>query len=390
MKNIKFFNRIVIAAVAAMMAGCAEEYQAGPLGHDDGIAPGPVSNVTVKNTPGGAVLRYELPKDIDLQYVKAVLSNTQGKEISVSSSCYVDSLVIEGLGNTDEYNVRLYSVDNFEHHSSPVNVAIQPLTPPVVTVFESLDPKFGFGGFEIAFENASRANIGLYIDMKNATGEFEYAGSAHTNLRGGSINIRGLDTITTVYAIFVRDRFNNYSDTMYMTGRPLFEKSLPKGPMYNAANSLNPTRAYAWGCLDDNYDWSNFTAITATPTQEFPHFYTVDLGGLFKMSRYRIWQRVGDDTLFQQGMPKKWKLYGKATSQEMWTFIMNCESVKPSGLPLGQYDQGDWDYAAAGEEFIFPVDIPEIRFLQFEFTETWGGYKNTYITELSFWGNDEL
>ena len=54
-----------------MGVSCKEE---GRLDHIDMSAPAPeqVYDVTVKPTPGGAILKYKMPKDENLLYVKAV------------------------------------------------------------------------------------------------------------------------------------------------------------------------------------------------------------------------------------------------------------------------------------------------------------------------------
>ena len=65
---------------------CNEE----PIGQQpiDNVPPGPISNVKVENTPGGAILTYSLPQDEDLLYVKAVYSLKDGVMSEARSSLY--------------------------------------------------------------------------------------------------------------------------------------------------------------------------------------------------------------------------------------------------------------------------------------------------------------
>ena len=352
-----------------------------PLGSNDGTAPAPVTNIQTTPIPGGAVLRYTLPDDLDLSYVKATYFNSQGQPMEVCASSYVDSLKIEGLGDTNVYEVQLYSVDKSENYSSPATTAITPLTPPVETVFASLEPKVGFGGFVIGFENETRSDIAVYLIRRDSLGIFDVFDAAYTSMSGGDLTIRGLPNEENEFGFFVRDRYNNFSDTLFVTATPWAEEQLDKKLFSDFDNSA---WSCVWGVYDDVIDWGNYSFIT-TPF-DFPHYMNIDLGVLAKLSRLKIWQRIGDDTLFQHGMPKTWKMYGKSSMEEPWVFLMECNSFKPSGLPIGQYSTEDWEYAEAGEEFSFPLEAEPVRYLRFEFTATWGGYKGTAFSEFTIWG----
>ena len=93
-------KKIIYITLAALLAVCCSEVDLlHPYGEDDGKNPGVVTDVQVRNEPGGATIFYSLPKDKDLSYVRATFRGTNGVERNVTASAYVDSLVIEGLGN---------------------------------------------------------------------------------------------------------------------------------------------------------------------------------------------------------------------------------------------------------------------------------------------------
>ena len=378
-------NKLIITALTALIAltACVKtKDNRQPLGPDDGTPPAPVSDIRVKPIPGGAVLHYTRPGDLDLGYIKARYYSSRGTPMEVCASSYVDSLKIEGLGDTNEYQVQLFSVDQYENYSSPVTTTIRPLTPPVETVFASLVPKVGFGGFLIGFENQTRSDIAVYVIRRDSLGTFDVFDAAYTSMSGGDLSIRGLPSVENDFGFFVRDRYNNFSDTLFLTATPWPESELDKKRF---SDFDNPTWSFVWGVYDGVVEWGNYSFIT-TP-YDFPHYMNIDLGVLAKLSRMKIWQRVGDDTLFQHGMPKSWRMYGKSDmAQAEWTLLMECNSFKPSGLPIGQYSTEDWEYAEAGEEFMFPLDAEPVRYLRFEFLSTWGGYKGTAFSEFSVWG----
>lgn len=95
MKNIAF---ILLILAAVCFANCAGDYEAEPRGTNDGKAPAPITNISVKNVNGGAIIKYTPSDDVDLLYVKAIFTNTRGEQHEVRSSMYVDSLVIERAG----------------------------------------------------------------------------------------------------------------------------------------------------------------------------------------------------------------------------------------------------------------------------------------------------
>ena len=75
---------------------------------------------------------------------------------------YVDSLVIEGLGDTKERGQTLLCRPP-RNYSTPAIVTIEPLTPAVVQTQESLKVTESFGGFFLDFNNAARSALSFYI-----------------------------------------------------------------------------------------------------------------------------------------------------------------------------------------------------------------------------------
>ena len=123
--------------ISGMIAGCKEDNVRAPYGIEDTTPPQEVTNITVKNTAGGAVIKYDIPSDPDLMYVKALFESKKGEIREVRSSMYIDSLVIKGIGDTNEHNVTVYAVDRADNASKGISVSIHPETPPVIKNRES-------------------------------------------------------------------------------------------------------------------------------------------------------------------------------------------------------------------------------------------------------------
>lgn len=384
---------IYMLSAAALLTGCKEENLLKPYGQDDGIAPSPVVINSTRNYPGGACIRYTPPKDSDLAYVKATFTSTNGEVREVKASQYLDSLVVEGFGDTSVYPVTLYAYDNFENRSEPVTVDVEPQTPPVQTVFETLRYAIDFGGFSVAYENATKSDIAIYVVRRDPyTKEFDYYDAFYTRTASGIYNVRGLPDVENEFGLYVRDKYNNYSETLYFTGTPYREDFLDKklfrlvkfpGDTSWAEYSGNPVNMW------DGQVNEHIYAHTGYPVA-FPHCVTIDLGVEVKLSRIHMWQR----SRWEHGSWKTFKVYGctelpKADNDDIfagWELLGDFESIKPSGRPLYEVTDEDLERYAEGEDFPFPRTIPTVRHIRIATTMSWSGMLCSTVSEISLWG----
>lgn len=126
-----------------------------------------------------------------------------------------------------------------------------------------------------------------------------------------------------------------------------------------------------------------------------PHHFQFDLGVRTRLTGLRIWQRgtVNEhNLLYANGNLKRWEIWGSTDpapdgSDDGWVKLLDCESLKPSGLPLGELTEEDIAYAQEGEYFNFPEDSPEIRYLRIRVLETWGGTDYMFTSQLDLHGS---
>ena len=83
----------------------------------------------------------------------------------------MDSLKIEGIGDTDEYEAMIYAVDRSENVSKGVKIAFVPDTPPVVNIRESLRAIVDWGGFSLDFKNDGKDAISVMVYYENSETE---------------------------------------------------------------------------------------------------------------------------------------------------------------------------------------------------------------------------
>lgn len=416
MKSSNVLQRIIFAISLAMtlvVTGCTDNILE-PLEHNS--APlGTVSNVTHENQPGGATITYTLPDEQDLLYVKAEYTLATGQKMQVKSSFYNNSLAVEGFADTKPHVVTLYAVNRSETVSEPVQVTITPLESPIWAVMRSLGNDSGdrsanvkpaFAGVYLHALNLSRANVAILVMEKNDKGDWTTnPNSIYTTQDTISKTIRGLSIEPHHFAITVRDRWLNTTDTIYKDITPFPEVELDKSKFGNAAfpgdtphwseNSLS-------GMWDgDILNWPKVyvthpSALTTIPQ----HVVTIDTGVLIKMSRIKIWDYpeykpsgAYARSYYNTGNLKDFVIYGWPLNTppteagfDGWVPLGHFHEVKPSGLPLGQMSTEDYNAAAAGFSWDFDPSAPAVRYLRLKSLSNWEGLGTLSIAEIKIYG----
>lgn len=391
---MNMINKMIIGVIVgtAVLASCTPE----PIGQTpvDSIAPASITDPVVENTAGGAIISYNLPNDEDLLYVKAAYILTGGIIAEVKASVYSNTLEIEGFGDSLERDVLLYAVDRSGNQSESVSVKVTPLKPSIFAIFESLKLITDFGGVNFAWVNEAEANISISLMMKKE-GEFIALDMLNTNRKDGNYSVRGLESKEGEFALYVRDRWNNFSDTLYTTLTPLFEMKINSDRIkpYNMVGDTPD--AWDWGLSnlwDGNVNTGFHTEITSGP---WPHRFTFQMmDGAVKVSRFKIYQRNDDVYYYAHGNIRKFELYGSNSPNldggyDGWNLMGNFESFKPSDLPLGQISNEDKEYVANGEEFTVSPELPAYKYFRIKITESWSGGNFMHTMEIPFWGSPE-
>lgn len=378
-----------------LIGSCKEK----PIAPTDNGAPAPaqVTDVTVKRLPGGVKITYRLPADKNMQYVKATCE-INGKIREAKSSLYQNNLEIMGFGDTTEHEVKIYSVNSSERGSEPVVIKVKPLAPPVLVTYASLSLDKDFGGATVKFDNPSEADINIVVMTTNKDNEWEVADIAYTKRKQGFFSVRGYDTVARKFAVYVKDRWDNRSDTLEKELIPIYEKQLDRLKFYEYPLPTDEQAAWGWtmphiwdGIIvnNSNVDKPGFH----TANGKWPQWFSFSIGVKAKLSRFRYWQR-GSWVSFSDRNVKKFELWGSNNpnpdgSWDSWTKIMEGESVKPSGLPMGTNSAEDLALIGAGEEFVFPPGTPAVKFIRMKVLETWSGDDAFFVMQVAFWGAEE-
>lgn len=397
-------NRIIaitIILISVLWISCREEGRIDFI-DDAAPAPGQVTNVTVENRPGGALLKYTLPVDKNLLYVRAEYEIQPGVIRQTKSSYFKDSLVLEGFGTPDTYEIKLYSVGRNEKESTPLVVQINPTVSPVRLVSKKF--RDTFGGVAIDFENPEQANLAIVLMADTADQGYQSELiTYYTSAPKGTFTYRGVDGLDPVeheFSMYIRDRWGNYSDTLTEKVTPWFEEFIPKSTWrdYTLPGDIPPVNASypVTRIWDENYDVDGFHGLE---TQMLPHNITWDLGRTVKLSRLKYWPRGHADDRWKRGHAKVFEIWGSVSPNptgeldDSWIPLGRFESLKPSG-PGTQITQEDIAFADEGIEFEFavsdfaPAPFTPVRYIRFRTVSTYANvaFSTVHIKELSFWG----
>ena len=390
MKKILYF--IVVVIFITIWYSCTKKDR---IDHIDLQAPAPaqISNVKIDNNAGGAILTYQVPIDPNLLYVKAVYEIQPGVFREAKSSIFKDTLFLEGFGDTLSHEVKIYSVGKNEKVSEPFSISVKPLLPPVKSVFKDVDIVAVFGGVKVTFKNSLQAKLSIVV-MVDSTGQNNWAPvtTFYTGASTGSFSVRGYDPLEKRFAVYVRDRWNNKSDTLIKALIPLFEQLIPKSG-FSAVKLPTDTYQYVENdYMEKLWDGSlqqDLGIFATLHTSFLPQWVTIDLGQKVMLSRMKEFQRTGYE--YAGAAVKSFEIWGSNAPDinggwTNWVLMGTFNSFKPSGSPMGTKTIEDSNYASfLGEDFDFDV-VPTVRYIRFKTTETYGGGGQVVIAELTFWG----
>lgn len=397
MKKISVNLFFLLFTVTVILSSCKED-QLLPI-ESNTTPPGTISNVVVTNGPGSAILKYTLPTDKDLLYVKAVYTLNSGVVAEVKSSYYSNTLTLEGFGDMNEHEIKVYAVNRSEIASTPVTVIVKPLENPIWAVYRSLNVISDFGGLKFTGENSTRAKLAIEISIEKEGKFVPTTNNIYTEAMALSQSVRGLAPVSQNFAITIRDRWLNYTDTLYTTLTPLYETTIPKSGYRAVVLPTDVTQEYASTNLSfmwDN-DIINWPNISMTETSILtPQWVTFDLGKLAILSRIVIWpyaeyQNAGRMYYFG-GDLKEFEVWGSDAppadgSFNNWVKLGTFDTVKPSGSPYNVQTSEDYNYAHDGINYTFDISTRKFRYLRIKSTKNWVGTTYQAIAELQVYGD---
>jgi hypothetical protein len=381
-------NSIILLILVLLLNAC-EELEKVPLTKDT-VAPSAVIDPIVENVPGGAIISYTLPDETDLLYVIAQYKLSNGQDAEARSSIFTNSVEIMGFGDTLVHKVTMYTVDRSENRSTPVEIEIQPMVPPVTEIQKSIQMTADFGGVLFTWQNPLNVPVALIVFAEDSLGTMKPYETIYSGVTEGTYSLRGFKPIESQFAIVVRDKWNNISDTLTQKVTPLYEYKLDKTKFSNA-QFIGDTDMNGWeGKFDYAFDDDINTYNHSLAGTGWPQYFTIDLGVTAKLSRINIVQRQGW-TLYAHGNPRLFEVWGtneipqdSTMNTGTWTLLKECVATRPT--EQGGTADEDAQHGLDGDEFSFSFDDPAVRYVRILVNETWGNTGFIHFAEITFYG----
>jgi hypothetical protein len=402
--------------MAAIWISSCTETQIGQPPVDD-VPPPPVTNVRVEPTPGGAIIRYDLPNVTDISYVKGEYW-FQGAPKIARASTMNNYMEIDGLGSIAPVEITLYVVDHSENVSTPEKVSFSPAQPPIESIFKSLDVVPDWGGVQVLWDNPTGAEIGFTVYVADSVGEFDAGTTVFSRAKTGAETFRNLpDLSERRFGVSLLDKWGNTTPIREWVVTPKFEEMMDRTKLSQFQipwdNTSDQGGQYFHEMFDGDYISNGSTSWHTLENQPLtaygftvPVMFTIDLGGEVTLSRFLWWQgRWADYFLYGHHNPRTWEVWGTTKTPDLslpieywkdewkadWTKFADCEIIRPSSVDETLGDADDKAAADAGHEFFMP--LTSVRYLRFVVTSTWGAGRNDNtitIHEIEFYGDDGI
>lgn len=416
-KSFKFLAMLI--SILATIVSCEEE-KPGYLIPSDGSTPSPIELLdnSVRNFPGGSEITYNLPDEKNTLYVLGEFQRAGSSDIvSVKSSVFNNSLIVEGFASEAEYDVNLYAVDQSENRSNPVTVTIHPEKPPYLDVCESVYAEPTYGGLNVFWDNPTGGQVIIELYSVDEYGSLIFLDLLRSESTFGQGQILNLIPEETNFVFIVKDGYGNQCDRIEFTETPLYIEVFDRSNFQGILQPYDQTSAYSgWeinqlynGTIGNNGFHTIAISSASDPDPVLPYYeghevngagyrvplFTIDLGDLYQLYRFRYWPRQNYE--WRHGNPKVFDLWGSDKlnadgSLDGWTLLLDKATVvKPSGTECDNNSTTEEDvaYANAGLSFDIDPNMPKVRYVRFAQREAQNCISTLlHISEVEFSGDN--
>ena len=179
-----------------------------------------------------------------------------------------------------------------------------------------MDMYVTFGGIGVSIKNEDKNNLIIDVYTKDEKGEWYITHTEYTSKPDIVFAVRGFENSPREFGVTIRDPWENKTEPVYTTVTPWYEVELDKGKFAEVLLPNDASMAY-WGfsisrIWNGNYAYGANDMCHSSESEGWPQSFTFDLGVVAKLSRYKYWQRLQDDYIYQHGNLKKWELYGRS------------------------------------------------------------------------------
>lgn len=378
--------------------------------------PLPISEFEITPIYGGAIITYTVPNDPNILCTTAEYVRN-GQRYIERSTYHNNSLRIEGFKTLEPVIVTLYTENRNEDRSDPVTAEFTPLKALVDLTKESLNFITTFGGIVLSWENLLKSELNIRL-MAFVDGELVRDEIFYSTLPSDKRSYRGYESVDTKFAVTIGDKWQNISDTVFYTTKPIFEMEVPKpwGDMRAYVPGDNLTELQASHAFPKFYDGMigafSFGYLNRAGSEG--NSFTFDMNDVFKLSRFKFWPSLRDtyEDVYANVNITEFEMWGSPVLDinkpaSYWTDSNNyAGTFKEDWEFLGYFVRERLDLQGAtsdeiwqrgavdGDEFELSLDLAPVRYIRFFARATRDGnpVPNNYwqLGELSFFGANQI
>lgn len=410
-------NLSCLVGMALLLLSCNRSVDYNAITDTDESKPATLTNVQVKNTPGGANIFYTLPASSNVLYVLAEYKVNDVLKLQKKTSYLLDSMSLEGFQKSQDYQVSLTVVSKAEVKSDPVTVTVHPAEPPYLIAAGKVNISSDFGGPKIVSINAVQKNIRyVVLGVNPVTNVFSPVYQAFTSDSLIDHTVKGFAAKPQQFGVYFTDQVGNSSDTLFATITPKAEMLLNKSKFLEYRLPGDGTSFWPLNRLWDGVNSSNAKSTsdqgaycwyyTSNKLPPFPIYATFDMGVTANLNRFEYWQRCIKDGTYAWNSysPKSFTLWGSNVVRPRdavlpvpsnpgdvvgdWISLGTFEApAKPSGLPQGQVNAADIAFSMKGFEMFFTPTTPPVRYIRIQAMQNYVNTAGVFLEELSMYGD---
>lgn len=400
---MKFLIQITSVFVVLFFFSCNKsmtDYRDEYLKGEEKVYPGKPMNVVAYPGNGRVLLRWTPSPDPSISAYKIYWNNKRDSLVVNAADVTSNGQVNVFVNDVNDYIYTFYihSMDARGNISAPYEINNVRAYADLYT--SNLYNRQLFGSvlntsniLTLYFNQVDTTNINTKIIYSRVNGT---TGTTYLPQGTNILTISDYKPDTRFYYVSSFKPASNAIDSFWVSKQdtaalPYVEQQLDKSKFRNNKLPNDANDAYGW-VLPNVWD-NNINTGFHTPSMSAPFTFTIDLGAVYNVTRYKIWHRLS--AIYNDGNPRRWIVWGTANtpaadgSTTGWTQLGQYENIKPSGQPQGSNTQADIAAANDGFEFYFLSPFaPSVRYLRFQVTQVWGSGTNYFhFMELSIWGS---
>lgn len=396
-----------IICCSLLMVACVDSYMGIEQIKTGSEKPEKITVREVIPKSGALEIHFSLPKgNPNISQVVARYLNKRGKRMEFRVSRYSSSILVEGFIGTEEMRVELICIDNSGNESDITVVQAAPLISPVEIAFQTMTVEPAFGGVKVEWQNEHANPFVIHVltedtlqkGVVSLVEDLNKAIYSSDSLKTFAY-VRQYPSVEQQFGFIVSDKWGNWTDTLISKLKPykedlidynsvkavtFFNPTLHNGSRDYDTYALDPTTGIQndGNCHGKNYRHQTIFDGVITGYQFYCYkfvrnlndpdpanrvleqnvYATFDLNMEVRLSRVKIYPRLGITYTYKRSSVKRFRIWGTDdANKERWskfpdTWTLIGEYVGREPANRDNLTQEEIDYFNYNQEYTISED----------------------------------